>query len=270
LAEYFQTRLGFSKNHCKNFFSKTHPFNHALNKSKTFSIPLNFINQGQVNPVYDGAEIKVIFENEHFLAIDKPFNVHSHPLSYNESDNCLSWLRENNHFSVLNVGHDYNRGLLHRLDYVTSGVLIFTKSNTILTEARKNFSAVFKQKNYHALIRGKYNNLGKFQHFLKDTGVKGRIVHAQSDFDSALKLATLEITASQYHQNSDSSRLTIKLHQGHRHQIRTQLKALGHPIIGDELYGGESASRIFLHSQSYQLIWDQKELLIESQKTFDF
>jgi 23S rRNA-/tRNA-specific pseudouridylate synthase len=138
-----------------------------------------------------------------------------------------------------------------------------------LTEARKNFSGIFKQKSYHALIRGKYNTLGKIGHFLKDTGVKGRVVHAQAEFDSALKLATMEIIASEYHQKSDFSRLTIKLHQGHRHQIRTQLKALGHPIIGDELYGGESASRIFLHSQSYQLIWEQKEILIESGKTID-
>jgi len=233
-------------------------------------LPVNFINQGQINPRYEGEEVKIIYQDENFLALDKPHNIHSHPLSYNESDNCLSWLRENNHSSVLGVGHDYNRGLLHRLDYVTSGVLIFAKNDTLLTEVRKNFSHIFKEKTYLAFVRGKMVKTGKHQHFLKDTGVKGRVVQAQSDFDASLKLATLEIISCHYVPTSDTTLLTIKLHQGHRHQIRTQLKALGYPIIGDELYGGESAARILLHAKSYKLLWQEKEILIESQKAFDF
>ena len=79
-----------------------------------------------IYPDYEGPDIEVLFENDDVIILNKPPNIHSHPLKYSEQDNCLSFLRQQLKNNKMDVNKkSYDKGLLYRLDYVTSGVLFF-------------------------------------------------------------------------------------------------------------------------------------------------
>ena len=94
-----------------------------------------------IYPIYEGPKIDVLYEDSNCIILNKSPSTHSHPLKYNEKDNCLSFLRENNYFEALKV-NEYNmdRGLLYRLDYGTSGVLVLVKDELDYLHLRDNFN----------------------------------------------------------------------------------------------------------------------------------
>ena len=73
-----------------------------------------------------------------------------------------------------------------------------------------------------------------------------------------------------YHKDHDISLVKIKLKEGKRHQIRVQLMALGHPILGDKLYGEEHPLRMFLHCFEYQLEYEGKTLTFRDKNFYLF
>lgn len=78
------------------------------------------------------------------------------------------------------------------------------------------------------------------------------------------ELAELEVQKLSFNERTNRSLLQVSLKTGLRHQIRVQLAHLGYPLIGDELYGGESSSRLHLHAYRYQFQYGGKELFFET------
>ncbi len=233
-----------------------------LKAKDEFSISIDIANHLMIAPFYKGPSIKIIFEDEKFLVFDKPYKVHGHPQTYSEANTCLNFIRAEYGDRVLQVNDSsYERGLLYRLDFETSGVLCYIKLEDVYKELRENFHNLVKKKFYLAKVQGDFNLEGEHRHLLKAYGPKGsqmRVV--ETDGVEAL----LEVKKIEYDKVADSSLLEIKLMTGHRHQIRVQLAALGFPILGDELYGGPSAKRMFLHAKSYEIEFDSKLFFFES------
>jgi 23S rRNA-/tRNA-specific pseudouridylate synthase len=232
------------KNLPKNFLQK------KVRQRDVVELSLDLVNYGFINPHYVGPEIEVIYEDDLIVALNKPVKIHSHPLTYLEKNNVLSFLREKFSENILQVNRDeYDRGLLFRLDFETSGLICYIKQQTLFHELRNHFSKVAKKKTYLGMVKGKFDKLGLFQHMFTAYGEKGakqRVTDHQGDF-----LGELIILKTVYNEQLNQTLLTIELITGLRHQIRAQLAFLGFPLMGDDLYGGEKAERLYLHAFEY-------------------
>ena len=245
LKSYFKA----SSNKIKKNFKKAF-LNRSFREKTILSLPLNFINDGEINPHYDGLPIEVISEDENFFVFNKNPNQFIHPLTYDESDNCLSYIRTTKP-ELLQVNREnYDRGLLYRLDYETSGVVIYVKQNDLYKDLRDNFSTVAKEKIYHCWVKGKVSKSGEFKHYFSSKDEKGKRV-VVSDFDGTPGELSLKVL--EYNEPRDASLVEVTLKTGLRHQIRAQMAHLGHPLIGDVFYGGPEAKRLYLHALSYRI-----------------
>ncbi len=200
--------------------------------------------------------MEILFENEHFLILNKLAGIHSVPLEYSDTRNCLSFLIQNKRWDVLNTNvTKMERGLLHRLDLGTSGVLMFAKSDSVYTDIRKNFHELSKEKNYFAIVENRFTHNGFHQHYLEAHLAKGKKMRVVSNSD---QLAQMEATLVDYNEVDNLSLVKLSLITGVRHQLRVQLSALGYPILGDELYGGSVSDRLYLHAHTYSFSYQQK------------
>ena len=221
------------------------------------SLPLNFVNDGEINPEYIGPLIDIIYEDENFLVMDKPANLFVHPLVYDEKNNCLSFLRNYKPASLKVNVKNYDRGLLYRLDFETSGVLVYVKIEAAYQYLRGHFRTIAKKKTYHCLVEGECQLEGSFTHFFSSKDLKGKHVTV-SENESKGDKGELSLKTLGYNPMTDTTLMEVDLTTGLRHQIRAQLAYLGYPLRGDVFYGGKEANRLYLHALNYQFEFDNK------------
>lgn len=222
-----------------------------LREREISRLPLDFVNHLRINPVYKGPRASVITETEDFIALHKPSCVHSHPLVYSDQDTVLNYLAGIGKFEALMVNESsYDRGLLYRLDFETSGVIILAKKEELFKRMREQFHSRMKKKFYWAIVQGNFTQEGKWTHYFKGSGLKGSRQKVSVDYvpDSDAGVLAVKKIAS----NEKTSLVLVSLTSGLRHQIRAQLAHLGFPILGDELYGGPPSDRLYLHALRYE------------------
>ena len=219
-------------------------------------LPLDLVNHLKVNPVFKGHLPRVLKETENYLVLHKPSEVHCHPHTYSDQDTLINFLAQAGHWDTLRVNEaNYDRGLIYRLDYETSGIMIVAKSESFLKEMRTNFNEKMKKKLYWAVVDGDFDQEGLWTHYFRASGIKGSKQKVDTKPHPEADVGELEVLKVM--SQDGKSLVLVSLHSGLRHQIRAQLAALGFPILGDELYGGKKAERLFLHAWRYE--WDQVE-----------
>ncbi len=252
--------LGYSQNKIKLFFGRN-DLNNIVKKKTCLTLPIDFFNYGLISPCYRGSDIEILYQDQNFLVLDKPYNVHGHPLLYSEENTCLNFIRSSSDSEFLKIiqvdKNKAERGMLYRLDQETSGVLVFCKDQEMHTHLRSEFQTVVKEKIYGALVHGHCvcDTISSWIYF---TGVDNKKAHSvitasQIPQDKKGQKGQIEIVHSTYLEKDNLSFILIKLKEGLRHQIRIQLSMVGHPILGDSLYGAAKASRLFLHAHRYRL-----------------
>ncbi len=184
-------------------------------------------------------EIKVIFEDEHYIAIDKPPGFHVHPPENKQWKIpreliCLYWVRK-----YLNK-YAYP---IHRLDAATGGVLIFGKSSESAGRIQKLIQEQFITKKYLCVARGFTPLQGTIdQPLLSDSSdqMLPSCTHYQT-------LAQIELpyAIGKKHQTTRYSLLKVNPQTGRYHQIRRHLASQSHPIIGDIKHGDSHHNRFF-------------------------
>jgi len=253
--------FGFSKQRIKKYLNAKQR-QYCVREKDELEADINLMNHLRISPEYTGNECIVLEENENFLILHKAQKIHSHPLSYNESNNVLSFLRKN-HYKVLNVNnHKYDRGLLYRLDFETSGLLIICKDNYLYEDLRSHYNKVAKVKEYLALVNGHVTDQSIYDYLdtskkvvtIKDEGQEGNI----------------DIKNLKFFEDLNISLIKVRLHEGLRHQIRVLLQTIKFPILGDIDYRGQEASRLFLHCYKIGIdgygTYESKELSCFSEK----
>ena len=175
------------------------------------------------------AKIKTIFEDENLIAVDKPHGVLSEEIEKSFKDK--------------------NIRLLHRLDKETSGVLILVKNDEFRERAIKEFIEKRVYKEYIAIVEGVVIEPTSIEKPILTVKGKGG---AKSIISKDGKEALTEIEPIQI--IGKKSKLKVVIQTGRTHQIRIHLKSIGHPILGDELYGAQMRSkRVMLHSKKIKL-----------------
>lgn len=267
VEDFLKLQFRASGSKLKKHFVKKF-LNRSLNAKSVLTLPLNFINDGAISPTYIGSALEIIAEDENFFVFTKNPNQFVHPLTYDESDNCLSYLRQIRP-ELLRVNKDhYDRGLLYRLDYETSGVMIYVKSDELYQKLRENFATVAKEKIYWCWVQGEMTLQGEFKHAFSSSEEKGKRVKV-TEAAGVGQIGEFAIRPLEFNSTLERTLVEVKLKTGLRHQIRAQMAYLGYPLVGDTFYGGPEALRLYLHALTYGLEVDGIEYFWES-KTHNF
>lgn len=248
--EAIQKMLGSSGQQIKKYFSSKEQ-DRAVHARDSVKLPITLVNHMKINPAYSGPDVRIISEDDDFLVLHKPAGVHCHPHSYADKDTLLNFLAANGKWRPLEINQsNYDRGLLYRLDQDTSGVMVLAKSEKAFNYIRGHFDNSMKKKFYWAIVEGDFDKDGRWSHYFKATGLKGvkqKVTDHETQGSQEGSLSVLKIST-----NDGKSLVLVNLKTGLRHQIRAQLAHLGFPILGDELYGGRKAERLFLHALRYE------------------
>lgn len=200
-------------------------------------------------------ELPVIYEDDNCVVINKPAGILSHSKgAFNPEATVATWLR-----SRVNGLEGERAGIVHRLDRATSGVMICAKRPQALAWLQKQFSTRKVKKTYVAVIQG---NLEPEQAVI-DMPIERNPRQPQtfrvgSNGKAAVTQYRVLLAGHGY------SSVELRPQTGRTHQLRVHLAHLGHPIVGDTLYGGQPADRLYLHAQSLELTLPNRQRQIFS------
>ncbi|MCE2392173.1 MAG: RluA family pseudouridine synthase [Proteobacteria bacterium] len=184
--------------------------------------------------------LAALAERDGLLAVDKPAGVPSHPLDCDQTGTALNavlaiWPR------IAGVGSGAERGLVHRLDVHTSGVLVFATEPGAWAAARSAFRRREVAKRYLARVHGRLRGSGEIRLRLANRGARVA-VREDEGREAVSRFRALETGA-------EESLVEIEPLTGVRHQIRASLSQRGHPVVGDRLYGSTTKlDRHLLHA----------------------
>lgn len=178
-------------------------------------------------------ELDIRYEDEDMLVVNKPKNMLTHPTSSEKKDTLVNALLYKFGDNLSHINGDMRPGIVHRLDRNTSGLLMIAKNDEahiLLAEkikqktAKRNYLAVvtgnleFDEKTINAPIGRNFSNPAQMTVI---EGGKPSVTHVK----------VLE-------RFKGYTYIELELETGRTHQIRVHLKHIGHPIVGDSLYGG--------------------------------
>jgi len=193
--------------------------------------------------------LTVLYEDSALVAIDKPGGMPSHPLDPRERDTIANALLARYPETESLAG-----GLAHRLDTGTSGVLLAARSAAVWTDLRAAFRSKTVTKRYLAITSGVAPEAADvdlaLSHHPSD---RRRMVPARPGVRSWPARSAIRRMAS----DGTASLVAITMRTGVTHQIRVHLAHLGHPVLGDALYGGAPCplppGRHALHAAALEL-----------------
>jgi len=189
-------------------------------------------------------EISIVFEDNHILAVIKPSGLLTQSTEHEKTsltELCKDLIKARDK----KPGNVFLHAV-HRLDKPTSGIVCFAKTSKALSRLNEAMRNNAFDKEYVATVEGILKpKEGALEHFLRHASHKAVCTSAS---DKEAKACSLEYTVLQYHECT--SDVAVVLHTGRYHQIRAQFAAIGHPIVGDTLYGAKtpfSGDGIALH-----------------------
>jgi len=199
----------------------------------------------QIEPI----ELPILYEDDDVLVINKPAGVISHSRGkYWNEPSVASFVRQ----KTSQLGD--RAGIVHRLDRATSGVMICAKNAAALVWLQKQFSQRKVVKTYIAVIHGKL----KEAEAVIDVPIE-RNPKAPATFRAGSNGKPAQTRYRVLKIIGDNSIIELQPLTGRTHQLRVHLLYLGHPIIGDTLYGGLAAPRLLLHAASLTIMLPNKE-----------
>jgi 23S rRNA pseudouridine1911/1915/1917 synthase len=190
--------------------------------------------------------LEILFEDDDLLVLNKPAGLVMHPGAGHQQHTLVNALLA--HCKNLSgIGGKERPGIVHRLDRETSGCLVVAKNDATHRDLSRQFAARTMTKIYLALVAGSLR---------KKTGVIDKAIARHPVHRQRMSIARRQGRSAKteyrvLQAGSDMSLLECTLHSGRTHQIRVHLHDLGHPVLGDKLYGGKRAGdfpRQMLHA----------------------
>ncbi len=226
-------------------------------------------------PAEPGRELRVLAEGPGWLAVDKPAGVPVHPLGEGERATLLGAVAAR-HPEIVGVGEGGLRsGVVHRLDVDTSGVVLFATDAPTWDRLRAAFRTHRVEKRYRAIVRGRPPASGRCERILAVTRHRPARVRVLSaaEAQSLSGARPTRLSWRELEALPAATLLEVTLETGFLHQIRATFADLGHPLVGDVLYGARlgpepprRAPRQMLHAASVRL----DEITAESPDPPDF
>jgi 23S rRNA pseudouridine1911/1915/1917 synthase len=176
--------------------------------------------------------LEVVYQDSDIAVIDKPAGMVVHPAAGHDSGTLVNALLH--HIDDLSgVGGELRPGIVHRLDKGTSGVMVVAKNDAAHQELARQFHDREIDKRYIAFVWGLVQQRKRI-----DLPIGRDPVHREKISTRARRARTAVTRVTWARHIPGASLLRVGIATGRTHQIRVHLSAIGHPIIGDALYGG--------------------------------
>lgn len=246
LYDYLRKNIkNMSKNNIKSLLKNNNiyvndktvtTYNHILEENDIITIGTS-IKKDDIN-------LKIIYEDNNIIVIDKPTKILT-IASKNEKENTL-------YRAVSDYLKKQNKKvfIIHRLDYDTSGIIMFAKNQKIQKLYQDSWNSLAKEREYTAVVEGITNNSGHIESYLKQT--KTLLVYSSKNKDGYFSVTDYKKIKN----NKNYSLLKIYISTGRRNQIRCHMSDIHHPIAGDTRYKSKTnpLGRLCLHASELKII----------------
>jgi len=178
--------------------------------------------------------LKIVFEDEHLLIVDKPAGLVVHPAAGNFDGTLVNALLHHCGGSLSGIGGVARPGIVHRIDKDTSGLLVVAKTDVAHEGLAKQFAAHSIDRRYLAIVNGVPKS--------SEGSVDAPLARSASN---RKKMAIVEggrgkVAVTHWRRLSvlkDAALVECRLETGRTHQVRVHMASIGHPLIGDPVYG---------------------------------
>lgn len=189
-----------------------------------------------IEPVY--RDLEVLYQDEHVLIVNKPNNL----IIHGENDLTLDKIVAG---YLMNNGYDPIPRHLYRLDKDTTGCMLYALDPLTLSKLSNDLENKKLTKTYLALVSGQMNDKNGIinSKIASDRHVNGKMVVSKNGKMAITNYDVLKC-------DGKKSLLRVKIETGRTHQIRVHLSSIGHPIVGDELYGKANSSKLQLQAET--------------------
>ena len=178
--------------------------------------------------------LRVIFEDEHLLVVDKPAGLVVHPAAGNRDGTLVNALLHHCGGSLSGIGGVARPGIVHRIDKDTSGLLVVAKTDVAHEGLAKQFAAHSIDRRYLAIVNG----VPKMKQGIVDAALarssanRKKIAIAEEGRGKRAVTHWTLVTPLK-----DSALVECRLETGRTHQVRVHMASIGHPLLGDPVYG---------------------------------
>ena len=176
--------------------------------------------------------LEILYQDPDVAVLNKPAGMVVHPAAGHASGTLVNALLH--HLTDLSgIGGERRPGIVHRLDRGTSGLMVVAKNDAAHLELSRQFHDREVEKEYIALVWGVVQAGRRI-----DAAIGRDPVNRQKMSARAKHARTAVTRITRAHQMPGLTLCQVAIHTGRTHQIRVHLSAIGHPIVGDAMYGG--------------------------------
>lgn len=228
----------FSRSKLQNFIKNGNVFINGINKKPSYilkegdKIDFELPQEQELKIEPQNIPLDIVYEDENMLVINKPSGMLTHPTSIERENTLVNALLYKYGNDLSDINGEFRRGILHRLDRNTSGLLMIAKNNKthdFLAEQIKNHTIT---KKYRAVVKGNYE---KDEDKIElPIGRNPNQPHKMTVREDGKESTTLVKVIKRF---NDATYLELTLITGRTHQIRVHLSHMKHPIYNDTLYG---------------------------------
>ena len=184
-------------------------------------------------PAAEALPLPIVYQDGDLIVVDKPAGMVVHPAAGHASGTLVNALLH--HVTDLSgIGGEKRPGIVHRLDRGTSGLMVVAKHDRAHEELARQFRDREVEKEYIALVWGEVQAGRRIDAPIgRDPGDRKKMsARARRSREAVTRITGAE------HLGRALTLARVAIHTGRTHQIRVHLSAIGHPIVGDPLYGG--------------------------------
>jgi len=187
-------------------------------------------------PAPEDLPLPIVYQDKDLIVVDKPAGMVVHPAAGHPSGTLVNALLH--HVDDLSgIGGEKRPGIVHRLDKGTSGLMVVAKHDRAHEELARQFAQREVEKEYLALAWGEVMAGRRIDAPIGRDPSNRKKMASESARVRRTRAAVSRIVRAE-HFGRVLTLVQVAIHTGRTHQIRVHLSAIGHPIVGDSLYGG--------------------------------